>query len=89
MRVPTLKMQISARKHRILHIYEIHRENKHYTHDEPSFSHIQKNGKLTGLSLHILLQNLNYTELSSKARGNYSSYVLQNSHRSSEDGKAQ
>lgn len=47
MRVPTLKMQISARKHWILYIYEIHRENKHYTHDEPSFSHTQKKGKLT------------------------------------------
>lgn len=31
-----------------------------------------KKMKLTGLSLHILLQNLSYTELSAKARGNYS-----------------
>lgn len=31
----------------------------------------KKNGKITGLSLHILLQNLSYTELSSQASGNY------------------
>lgn len=77
MRVPTLKMQISAKKHWILHIYEIQRGKKHhYTQDEPSFSHIQKKGKLTGLSLHIFLQNLSYTELSSKVRGNYSPMYL-------------